>query len=102
MTIEKDWRNTELGDVLSAWGKRLGMLGDAWRRKAGRANQLSHKGREFCMGLKERVDGEVGIGRKGCIAQFLKSSIQKLKTGAGWLVLLVLELPDLPDTNYRT
>ena len=49
------------------------ILGDTWRRKAGRASQLSHKGREICMGLKERVDGEVGIRRKVCIARFLKS-----------------------------
>lgn len=44
------------------------ILGDTRRRKGGRASRHKyHKGREFCMGLKERVDGEVGIRRKVCI-----------------------------------
>ena len=49
------------------------ILGDTRRRKCGRASRHEyHKGREFCMGLKEGVDGEVGIGRKVCIVGWLK------------------------------
>lgn len=51
------------------------------------------------MGLKESVVGEVGIGRKVCMAWFLK----KLNPSwtARWLLLLVLELPDLTNPYYR-
>lgn len=46
------------------------MSGDTWRRKAGRAGQPSHTGRELCVGLKEGVGGNWESGGRCVLRDF--------------------------------